>query len=281
MPSDLKSCRDCSGRFAKQYFSDYFSRPVCRLCDTRSHLEEAVAEGNRRYTELKNSFDSLQEFITANVGVGAGTDTRQQLLTPATQRRSAPPQASPASPVTSPDPSPSQDAAFTPVRNGSRQSTRRIHLPTTTYNRFSILTEQIDEPEETRLVGDSIVRGQLVEFCGRVPSRRRRYCLPGASLGDITAAIEDTTKDATTNTLYIIHAGTNDVQRSRSELMAKYKGMIRKYKTKLNNIIISGILTRINANARLYNIAFSINNRLKTLCQQENVEYLNMWNDFL
>ncbi|XP_063860688.1 uncharacterized protein LOC135101044 [Scylla paramamosain] len=136
-------------------------------------------------------------------------------------------------------------------KNGSRQYTRRIHLPTTTYNRFSILTEQIDEPEETRLVGDSIVRGQLVEFCGRVPSRRRRYCLPGASLGDITAAIEDTTKDATTNTLYVIHAGTNDVQRSRSEeLMAKYKEMIPKYKTKSNNIIISGILPRINANIK-------------------------------
>ena len=139
----------------------------------------------------------------------------------------------------------------------------------------------MDVHEETRLVGDSIVRGQLEEFCGRVPSRRRRYCFPGASLKDITASIDDVTKDASTNTLYVIHAGTNDVQHTRSEeLMEKYREMIQKYKTKSKNIIISGILPRINADTRFYNIAFSTNNRLKTLCQQENVEFIDMWNDF-
>ena len=62
--------------------------------------------------------------------------------------------------------------------------------------------------------------------------------------------------------------------------MAKYKEMIQKYKTKSRNIIISGILLRIKVDARFYNIAFSTNNRLKTLCQQENVEFIDMWNDF-
>ena len=105
--------------------------------------------------------------------------------------------------------------------------------------------------------------------------------MPGASLQDITAAIEDTTNDTTNNTLYVIHAGTNDVQRTRSEeLMEKYREMIRKYKTKTSNLIISGILPRIDADTRFYNIAFSTNNRLKDLCQQENVEFLNMWDDF-
>ena len=105
--------------------------------------------------------------------------------------------------------------------------------------------------------------------------------MPGASLGDITDAVEDMTKDATNNTLYVIHAGTNDVQRTRSEeLLQKYREMIRRYKTKSANIIISGILPRINADARFYNLAFSTNNRLRNLCQQENVEFLNMWNDF-
>ena len=85
----------------------------------------------------------------------------------------------------------------------------------------------MDVYEETRLVGDSIVRGQLEEFFGRVPYRRQRYCFPGASLKDITASIDNVTKDASSNTLYAIHAGTNDVQHTRSEeLMAKYKEMI-------------------------------------------------------
>ncbi|XP_045136675.1 uncharacterized protein LOC123519439 [Portunus trituberculatus] len=132
------------------------------------------------------------------------------------------------------------DPAFIPVRNGARRDTRRTHLPLTTYNRFSILSEQVEETQETRLVGDSIIRGQLEEFCGRVPSRRRRYCLPGATLRDITDCVEDVTKDATNDTLYVIHAGTNDVHRSRSEeLMEKYKEMIKKYKTKSRNIVIS------------------------------------------
>ena len=49
-----------------------------------------------------------------------------------------------------------------------------------------------------------------------------RYCFPGASLEDITASIDEVTKDASSNTLYAIHAGTNDVQHNRSEeLMAK------------------------------------------------------------
>ncbi|MPC52525.1 hypothetical protein E2C01_046396 [Portunus trituberculatus] len=127
---------DCNGRFAKQYYEDYFSRPVCRLCDTRSHLEEAVAEGNwrfaelkgnfdslqdtrtrleeagaegnNRYTELNNIFDTLQEFITANIGRSATTDSLPHTsVAPATaDSRSRP--------------SLSTDPAFIPVRNGAR-----------------------------------------------------------------------------------------------------------------------------------------------------------------
>ena len=42
---------------------------------------------------------------------------------------------------------------------------------------------------------------------------------------------------------FVILAGTNDVQRTRSEeLMAEYKKMIQKYNTKYRNIIISRIL---------------------------------------
>ncbi|MPC98354.1 hypothetical protein E2C01_093721 [Portunus trituberculatus] len=184
MPSVLKIWR-----FAKQYYEDYFSRPVCRLCDTRSRFEEAVAEdtrtrleevvaeGNNRYTELKNRFDTLQEFVSANIGRSATTDSLPHTSVATADSRSRP--------FLSPDP------AFIPVRNGARRDVRRTHLPLTTYNHFSILSEQVEEAQKTRLVGDSIVRGQLEEFCGRVPSRRRRYCLPGATLCDITDCVED------------------------------------------------------------------------------------------
>ncbi|MPC99720.1 hypothetical protein E2C01_095150 [Portunus trituberculatus] len=45
--------------------------------------------------------------------------------------------------------------------------------------------------------------------------------------------------------------------------MEKYKEMIKKYKTKSRNIVISGILPRINADARFYNLALSTNSILK------------------
>ncbi|MPC21547.1 hypothetical protein E2C01_014535 [Portunus trituberculatus] len=135
MPLDLKICRDCKGRFAKQYYEDYFSRPFCRF------LEPTLAHA-RPSPRILPSYQLEME-----------------------------------------------------------QGMRRTHLPLTTCNRFSILSEQVEEAQETRLVEDSIVRGQLEEFCGRVLSRRRRYCLPGATLRDITDCVEDVTKEATNDTL--------------------------------------------------------------------------------
>lgn len=151
----------------------------------------------------------------------------------------------------------------------------------TTFSSFQILGEKTDEPFETRLIGDSIVRGQLTEFAGRVPQRRKRVCVPGAHLDDITALCDDLTRDADSNTLYIIHAGTNDVESSGSEeLMAKYERMIRRYKSKTNRLIVSGILPRIGAPYSFYDKAYSTNNRLKSLCSQEKIDFVDLWDNF-
>ena len=129
-----------------------------------------------------------------------------------------------------------------------------------------------------------MVRGQLVEFCGRSSnSRRKRFCYPGARLDDVTAVCEEVTNEADQNTLFIVHAGTNDVQTTRSEeLLEKYRRMINQYKSKTdgNNIIISGILPRVGAEQTFYDRAFSTNNRLQTLCAQENVKFINLWDHF-
>ena len=130
-------------------------------------------------------------------------------------------------------------------------------------------------------MGDSILRGQLIEFSGRAPNNRKRYCIPGARLDDITDVSGEVTSDADDNTLFIIHAGTNDVSSTRpEELLEKYRKMIRQYRTKSNNIVISGILPRIGADPRFYGKALTINNRLDSLCSQEGVDFVNLWNDF-
>ncbi len=44
--------------------------------------------------------------------------------------------------------------------------------------------------------------------------------------------------------------------------------------------MISGVLPRIAADNGFYSKAFSLNNRLETLCKEHGIEFVNMWNDF-
>ena len=75
--------------------------------------------------------------------------------------------------------------------------------------------------------------------------------------------------------------GTNDVKNTNSEeLPEKYKRLIGTLKEKRSKFIVSGILPRIGAENQFYNKAFSTNDRLKSLCSKENVEFLNLWNHF-
>ena len=168
---------------------------------------------------------------------------------------------------------------FTQVRRGGKV-VRPIIQPTVCSNRFKILEEE-DEPASTFLVGDSMIRQQLTEFCGRVKRRRRLFCMPGAGIDDITDMMDKVSEEATNESLFVIHAGTNDVHETRSEeLLDKYRKLIQQYKTKSNNIIISGVLPRIEADDLFYSKAFSLNNRLRNLCKDNGVEFVNMWNDF-
>jgi len=233
-----------------------------------------------RYRDLERKLDTLQEFVAANVGVTTTVTTTphndssalqddplpasqddslpasqddplpasQDDSLPASQEDSLPASQDDSLPGSQDDSLPaSQDEGFQPVRNGARptRATKQLLAPIT-FNRFQVLGETMEDEFETRLVGDSMVRGQLVEFCGRSSnSRRKRFCYPGARLDDITAACDDVTSEADQNTLFIIHAGTNDVETTRSEeLLEKYRRMINQYKLKTNgnNILISEIL---------------------------------------
>ena len=44
--------------------------------------------------------------------------------------------------------------------------------------------------------------------------------------------------------------------------------------------MISGVLPRISADNLFYSKAFSLNNRLQSLCREEGIEFIDMWNDF-
>ena len=93
-----------------------------------------------------------------------------------------------------------------------------------TQNSFSLLADLVNEPEDSIIVGDSMILHQLEEFCGRAPKRRKRYCYPGAKIDDITKGLEDITEKEKHNSLYIVRLGTNDVKNMNSEeLLGNYK----------------------------------------------------------
>ena len=217
--------------------------------------------------------ETLQEFVSANVGVQQTTANSAL-----DERPAAASQEEDGADAVDP-----HQENFTIVRNGFRPKVRKIIPITECQNRFQILTndDAEAETEEIRLVGDSMIRGQLNEFCARAPKTRKRLCIPGGGVDDVTSAVEEVSKLAPACTTYIIHVGTNDVQRTRSEeLMSKYKNMIKKYKDKKSRIIISGIVPRIGVKGRFYNIATSINRRLADLCKEEDVGFINTWDKF-
>ena len=65
---------------------------------------------------------------------------------------------------------------------------------------------------KVKLIGDPIIREQIVELCSGDPPHTKRHCILGASINDISALYDDITSNANENCLFIIHVGTNDVK---------------------------------------------------------------------
>ena len=232
-------------------------------------LHEKYEEKSKKYDDLSQQFEALKDFVSANI-CSLPSDP-----TPATTTTAA------VTADTAVNSTSRGETRFTVVKNRFTPTNKKNFLPISTYNRFKVLNEEEEDALETRLVGDSLVRTQLSEFVGRARASRRRFCMPGARLDDITAACDEAASGAEDNALFVIHAGTNDVEFTRSEeLMEKYKRMIQRFKTKSHNVIISGILPRTRAPAHFYDRAFSTNSRLRTLCTDEGVDYVNLWDDF-
>ena len=259
-----KQCDACQGKFAVQFFRNSSHCRLCRLQSEMERLHEKYEAKCKKYDDLSQEFEALKDFVSANIGCSLPPDA-----TPATTAATATPATTPA------------ETPFTVVRNNSTPLIKKKFLPISTYNRFKVLNEEEEDALETRLIGDSITRGQLSEFAGRARTSRKRLCMPGGRLDDITAACDEAASGAESNALFVIHAGTNDVEYTRSEeLMEKYRRMIQRYKTKSHNVIISGILPRTRAPSHFYDRAFSTNSRLRSLCTEEGVDYVNFWDDF-
>ena len=91
---------------------------------------------------------------------------------------------------------PARNDGYQVVRSNKQVRPRKIIPIIACQNKYQILSdlEEQDHSEEVRLVGDSMIRGQLAEFCARAPKARKRFCIPGGGLHDITEAAEEVTR---------------------------------------------------------------------------------------
>ena len=196
-------CTSCSGIFGPSMFENKDER-VCRFCHIRVtmikerdqlngkleslsstcaqlngkveslstecvQLREGLKKANDKIDSLEKRSETLQEFVTLNI---AGTSANSTDVTSTNGILQAPART---------------EHEFQVVRNNVQPKARKV-IPTTCQNRFQILTDQTgEEEEEVRLVGDSLVRGQLTELCARAPEKRKLFCIPGAGVEDVIA----------------------------------------------------------------------------------------------
>lgn len=272
-------CNTCSGKFSVNAFirvNNNSASGVCRWCDIRETLmqelnkeKEHRAVLERKFVDMKRKLDELTETSRSSQG-----ESRVQ-LTNNTNRNPA----EISTPIVN---GAASQQEFTLVKNGIQPKLKKDFLPTTITNRFLIPGFEDEFSNEVRIVGDSILRGQLNEFCGRNPSKRRNYCMPGGKIEHINDSIEIFTEGGTKDTGYIIHVGSNNIINNRSEeLLSKYKELISNLKNKTNNIIISGVLPRFGDESTFLGRAIYINNIMKVICREENVHFINLWEHFL
>ena len=152
------------------------------------------------HCDLKKEFNSLKELIAANMGVTPPLEVERSPIMLTNWCFSC---------FTG-----GISAWFQPVWSGVKpiRSSKQLLTPTT-FNRFQVLWENLENEFETCQVRNSIVHWQLIEFSGCFSNSCRKYlCYPGARLDKIISICEDVTKEANANTFFIIHMGTNNVK---------------------------------------------------------------------
>ena len=276
-----------------------FHSEICRMCFLAQKSTEHQATNKvleEKIKALEEKVKVLEDFVVTHIGPDAPVVAGNNETVPISDLNNssyaaAVASASPITPASVTVPSNdislrlkeirATNSKFINVRNGAKKKLLLPVAPVPTNNSFGPLAKFIDEPEDSVIIGDSLVRHLLDEFCGRAPKCRKRYCYPGAKIENITAVIDEVTSQEKEDSVFIVHVGTNDIKTTRSEeLMAKFKNLIDSLKEKRSKCIVSGILPRIGAESQFYSKAFSTNNRLRSLCSKENIEFVNLWDHF-
>ena len=161
---------------------------------------------------------------------------------------------------------PDTDRAVSRTKIGDQSEIRGTHLT--------------GEPEVI-IYGDSRIRFMDRAFCERNRDKRMRVCLPGAKLKDLSGGLDGVMKGCSPNSVLILHGGVNDVGTTLSEeLIDTYKMVIANLVKSGRKGIITGILPKIGAGVEWSSRAIGINERVKRLCKESNIRFVDYWDAF-
>ena len=131
---------------------------------------------------------------------------------------------------------------------------------------------------EIMVIGDSLVR-YLDKTCAKDKANRLRVCFAG--VGDVSERLSRTVRGSDRNATVIVHVGSNDVVKQRSEeLMKKYEILIRTLKESGRRGVVSAILPRVGVSSDWLSRAIGINTRVEGLCRENGMHFIDNWEVF-
>ena len=134
---------------------------------------------------------------------------------------------------------------------------------------------------EIMIYGDSRTRFLDRAFCEKNREKRMRVCLPGAKLKDLSDRLDDVIRGSRPDSVVIVHGGVNDVGNTLSEeLFGTYKTMVAKLVKSRRKCIITGILPKYRAGLEWSSRALGMNERVRKLCKENNIQFLDYWGRF-
>ena len=236
--------------------SDILTCKICKLTSNMNKLKKENDELKERITILESK-DSNLPLITKSGSPTTLSNTNQEI--PSTTVKNVP---------------------YTIVKNGLKPQQTQEAKPIQTSNKFKILENDDDDKSDIVLIGDSLVRHMDVEFCERKQKRRTRHCFPGAGISKVTKEI-DNIFPKSSKSMAVIQVGSNDVEKLNvGQFMDNYIKLIKKLKSKVQEVKIIGILPRRYAGKKFFENAPYLNRKIKDLCHIEKVGFVDFWENF-
>lgn len=98
----------------------------------------------------------------------------------------------------------------------------------TTRNGFWVLDDEVEDSPSLILIGNSFIRHQDLEFCGKGRKRLvKRY--PGSGIEDIAEKVDGLVVDSSERSVLVCMVVTNNVKGGKSEdILQKYKVLLEK-----------------------------------------------------